>query len=46
MEIRWGLAHNGAEGNVKTDEWAKVAVEEPDICGLEWLNWTEVCPMP
>ena len=36
------------EGNEKADEWAKVAAEEPDTHGVEWLNYsdrTEVHPM-
>ena len=49
IEIRWCPAHKGVEGNEKADEWAKLAAEEPDTHGAEWLNYqdrTEVRPMP
>ena len=49
IEIRWCPAHKGVEGNEKADEWAKVATEEPDTRGVEWLNdsdRTEARPMP
>jgi ribonuclease HI len=38
IEIRWCPAHKGVEGNEKADEWAKLAVEEPDSRGVEWLG--------
>jgi hypothetical protein len=38
IEIRWCPAHEGIEGNEKTDEWAKLAAEEPDAHGVEWLR--------
>jgi len=49
IEIRWCPAHKGVEGNEKADEWAKLAAEEPDTRGVEWISFsdrTEVCPMP
>jgi len=49
IEIRWCPAHKGVEGNEKADEWAKIAAEEPDTRGVEWLSYsdrTEVRPMP
>jgi len=39
----------GIAGNEKADEWAKIAAEEPDTRGVEWLNYsdrTEVWVMP
>jgi len=39
IEIRWCPAHKGVAGNEKADEWAKVAAEEPDTRGVEWLNY-------
>ena len=41
IEIRWCPAHKGVEGNEKADEWAKVAAEEPDTRGMEWLNYSD-----
>jgi ribonuclease HI len=38
IEIRWCPAHKGVEGNEKADEWAKLAAEEPDFRGVEWLG--------
>ena len=49
IEIRWCPAHKGVEGNEKADEWAKLAAEEPDTRGVEWLHYldrTEARPMP
>ena len=49
IEIRWCAAHIGIAGNEKADEWAKIAAEEPDTHGVEWLNYsdrTEVRAMP
>jgi len=35
IEKWWCLAHKGIAGNEKTDEWAKIAAEEPDTRGME-----------
>jgi len=41
IEIRWCPAHKGVAGNEKADEWAKMAVEKPDACGVEWLCYLD-----
>ena len=51
IEIRWCPAHKGVAGNKKADEWAKIAAEDPDTRGVEWLRYscggrTEVRAMP
>ena len=49
IEIRWCPAHKGITGNEKAEEWAKIAAEEPDTRGVEWLDYsdrTEVRAMP
>ena len=39
IEIRWCPVHKGVAGNEKADEWAKIAAEEPDARGVEWLSY-------
>jgi len=41
IEIKWCPAHKRIEGNEKADEWAKIAAEEPDTRGVEWLNYSD-----
>jgi len=31
-----GAQRTRVRGNEKDDEWAKLTVEEPDACGVEW----------
>jgi len=41
--------HKSVPGNEKADEWAKLAAEEPDARGVEWLGYsdrTEARAMP
>jgi len=39
IQIRWYPAHQGVAGNEKADGWAKIAAEEPDTHGVEWLKY-------
>jgi len=41
VEIRWCPAHSGIEGNEIADGWAKLAAEEPDRHGVEWLRHSD-----
>jgi len=41
IEIRWCPAHKGVAGNEKADDWAKIAAEEPDARGVEWLSFLD-----
>jgi len=41
IEIRWCPSHQGIEGNETADEWAKLAADEPDANGVEWLSTTD-----
>jgi len=41
IEIWWCPAHKGVAGNEKVNEWAKIAAEEPDTRGVEWLNYSD-----
>jgi len=38
IELRWCPAHKGVTGNEKANEWAKIAAEEPNARGVEWLR--------
>jgi len=40
-EIRWCPSHQGIEGNEWADEWAKLAADEPDAHGVEWLTFKD-----
>ena len=39
VETRWCPSHQGTEGNEVADEWAKLAADEPDAHGVEWLSF-------
>ena len=39
--IRWCPAYKRVPGNEKADEWAKLAAEEPDARGVEWLAYSD-----
>jgi len=39
IKIRWRSAHKGVPGNGKADERAKLAAEETDTRGVEWLKY-------
>ena len=38
IEIRWCPSHQGIEGNEVADKWAKLAADEPNAHGVEWLS--------
>jgi ribonuclease HI len=38
IEIRWCPVHKGVPWNEMADEWAKLAAEEQDAHGVEWLE--------
>jgi len=44
--IRWCPARKGVLGNGKADEWAKLAAEEPDARGVEWLSYLDRAETP
>jgi len=41
IEIRWRPPHKGVAGNEKGDKWAKIAAEEPDTWGVEWMSYLD-----
>ena len=41
IEIRRFPAHKGVPLNEKADEWTKLAAEEPDVRGVEWLGYSD-----
>ena len=41
IEIWWCPAHSGVVGNEKAGGWAKLAAEEPDARGVEWLGYRD-----
>jgi len=41
IEIWWRPAHKRVAGDEKADEWAKLAAEEPDAHGVEWLGYSD-----
>jgi ribonuclease HI len=41
IEIRWCPAPGGVTGNEMADEWAKLAADEPDMHGVEWLSYAD-----
>jgi hypothetical protein len=49
IEVRWCPAHKEVPGREKADEWAKLAADEPDAHGVEWLRYSDrtgARPMP
>jgi len=43
IEIRWCPAYSGVESNGEADKWTKLAAEEPDAHGVEWLDYGDRC---
>jgi len=41
IEVRWCPAHKGVAGNERADEWDKIAAEEPDARGVEYLSYLD-----
>ena len=41
IKIWWCTAHKGVAGNEKADKCAKIAAEEPDARGVEWLSYLD-----